>query len=140
MLVSNESAPCHACHLEARDLLSPDRAQEMSTLFKVFANDTRLRLLHELIRSEQACVSELAAVLGMSSQAVSNQLQRLTDWRIVAPRRAGNNVYYRIVNPCVKDLLDRAFCFVETSHPGQLESPSPTNSKENESHAHFESL
>jgi DNA-binding transcriptional ArsR family regulator len=89
-------------------------AGQMSGLFKVFSNDTRLRLLHELIRREEACVSDISQALSMSCQAVSNQLQRLTDWRILASRREGNNIYYRIINPCVKDLLDRALCFVES--------------------------
>lgn len=106
---------CQTPPLKDRNLLSPIQAGQMSGLFKVFANDTRLRLLHELIRQEQACVSDLSLALGMSAQAVSNQLQRLTDWRVLASRREGNNIFYRIINPCVKDLLDRALCFVEQS-------------------------
>ncbi|MFN8608025.1 MAG: metalloregulator ArsR/SmtB family transcription factor [Vulcanimicrobiota bacterium] len=99
--------------LKERNLISPILAGQMSGLFKVFANDTRLRLLHELVRQEEARVSDIGEALNMSCQAVSNQLQRLTDWRILASRRDGNNIYYRIINPCVKDLLDRALCFVE---------------------------
>ena len=102
-----------SCRLEERSLLSPMLAGQMSGLFKVFSNDTRLRLLHELVRQEEACVSDLGQALGMSLQAISNQLQRLTDWRILSSRREGNNIYFRIINPCVKDLLDRALCFVE---------------------------
>lgn len=103
--------------LRQRSLLSPMQAGEMSGLFKVFANDTRLRLLHELVRQDEACVSDLAESLGMSAQAISNQLQRLTDWKVLASRREGNCIYYRIVNPCVPDLLDRALCFIEKSPP-----------------------
>jgi len=106
---------CQSCtsDLKQRSLLSPILAGQMSGLFKVFSNDTRLRLLHELIRQDEACVSDIGLALNMSCQAVSNQLQRLTDWRILASRREGNNIYYRIINPCVADLLDRALCFVE---------------------------
>jgi DNA-binding transcriptional ArsR family regulator len=82
-------------------------------LFKVLANDTRLRLLHALVRHGELCVTGLADVLGMKPQAVSNQLQRLLDRRILAARRQGNSVYYRIVNPCVTDLLDRGLCLLE---------------------------
>ena len=123
------------CHLKQRELLSSAQAEEMSALFKVFSNDTRLRLLHELIRRDQACVSDIGGALGMSSQAVSNQLQRLVDWRILTSRREGNNVYYRIINPCVKDLLDRAFCFTEKAHQDHHSQP-----KEKESHAYTESV
>lgn len=88
-------------------------AGQLSGLFKVLSNDTRLRILHELIRQKEACVSELCVALGMSPQAVSNQLVRLNDWRILSSRRDGVNVFYRIVNPCVPQLLDKALCFAE---------------------------
>jgi DNA-binding transcriptional ArsR family regulator len=86
-------------------------------LLKVLANDTRLRLLHHLIRSEEACVTEVAKILGMKPQAVSNQLQRLSDTGIVAWRRDGNNIYYRVVDRCVPELLDQALCIMEDERP-----------------------
>ena len=49
----------------------------------------------------------------MKPQAVSNQLQRLSDRGIVQTRREGNNVLYRIVDPCVIDLIDRGLCLLE---------------------------
>ena len=70
-------------------------------LFKVLANDTRIRLLHHLVRSGEATVTDLAKTLGMKPQAVSNQLMRLSDTGMLASRRDGNNVYYRVVNGCV---------------------------------------
>ena len=109
---------CQSCApLHERTLLSPIQAGQLSGLFKVLSNDTRLRILHELIRQKEACVSDVSRALNMSAQAISNQLQRLTDWRILAGRREGNNIYYRIINPCVIDLLDRAMCFVEAQGP-----------------------
>ena len=43
----------------------------------------------------------------MKPQAISNQLKRLSDRGIIERRREGNQVYYRIVDPCVIDLLER---------------------------------
>jgi DNA-binding transcriptional ArsR family regulator len=99
--------------LESRPLLTPERAGQLMRLFKVFANDTRLRLLHALVRGRELCVTELAGALGMKPQAVSNQLQRLVDRGIVAFRRDGANIYYRIVDPCVPILLERGICLIE---------------------------
>jgi ArsR family transcriptional regulator, lead/cadmium/zinc/bismuth-responsive transcriptional repressor len=59
-------------------------------------NDTRVRPLHHLVRSGEATVTELARTLGMKPQAVSNQLVRLSDTGMLASRRDGNNVYYRV--------------------------------------------
>lgn len=102
-----------ATGLQQRALLKQVEAGGLASLFKVLANDTRLRLVHALIRSE-LCVNDLSNALGMRPQAISNQLQRLADLGIVASRRDGNNVYYRIVNSCVQPLLELALCLTES--------------------------
>ena len=101
--------------LAQRPPLDPDEASGIAALFKVLANDTRLRLLHALARGGEVRVSDLATQIGMTQQAVSNQLQRLVDQRIVATRRDGNNVYYRIVDACVPALLELGWCLLDTT-------------------------
>jgi DNA-binding transcriptional ArsR family regulator len=109
-----DSTGCYSSPVgEQRPLLTTSQAVELMALFKVLSNDTRLRLLHALACRGELCVTELADVLNMKPQAVSNQLQRLLNRRILASRRQGNNVYYRIVNACATDLLDRGLCLVE---------------------------
>ena len=99
--------------LEKRPLLSRDDAESLMAMFKVFASDTRLRLLHALVRNTEMCVTELANTTGMKPQAVSNQLQRLLDRGIVGSTRNGNNIHYRIADPCVPILLERGICLIE---------------------------
>ncbi|MHC4416631.1 MAG: ArsR/SmtB family transcription factor [Planctomycetota bacterium] len=99
--------------LADRRLLSNGSAAELAGLFKVLASDTRLRLLHALVRDGELCVSELCRQVRMKPQAVSNQLQRLADWGIVDSRRDGLQVFYRITDPCVPELLDRGLCLLE---------------------------
>jgi DNA-binding transcriptional ArsR family regulator len=99
--------------IEDRPLIRDDQASALMRLFKVFASDTRLRLLHALVRDEELCVSEMADEVDMKPQAVSNQLQRLVDRGILSSRRSGSNVYYRIVDPCVPVLLERGMCLIE---------------------------
>jgi DNA-binding transcriptional ArsR family regulator len=93
--------------------LTPIQAGGLASVFKVLANDTRLRLLHALVRADELCVTDLAASLGMKPQAVSNQLQRLSDLGILAARRDGNSIYYRVVDLCVRSLLDQGLCLME---------------------------
>src|SRR5688572_12482049 len=78
--------------IQERPLLTADQATEIVSLFKVLANDSRLRMLHALSRTEEMCVGDLAAAVEMTSPAVSNQLQRLLDRSIVAARRDGNRI------------------------------------------------
>lgn len=99
--------------LADRPLLSADQASRLMDVFKVLANDTRLRLLHELARTGECCVTDLAKALGMKPQAVSNQLQRLSDLKIIASRREGTSMFYRMVDPCVASLLDQGLCLME---------------------------
>lgn len=96
-----------------RPLIEPERAAALGRLLKIFANDTRLRLLHALERGREVCVTDLAAALEMAPQAVSNQLQRLADRSIVSARRDGTRLYYRIADPCVAGILDLGFCLLE---------------------------
>ena len=99
--------------LRERPLLDQDQAAELVRLYKVLANDTRLRLLHAIERAEEISVTDLAAEVGMKPQAVSNQLQRLVGRRIVASRREGSRLFYRIADPCVTGLLDLGMCLLE---------------------------
>jgi len=103
--------------LGGRPFLTESQAGQLAALFKNFANDTRLRLLHALVRGGEVCVTDLANTLSMKPQAVSNQLQRLVDRGILASRRNGNNVYYRIADPCVPILLERGLCLIECHPP-----------------------
>ena len=101
--------------LTTRPFISPEQARKVTDIFKILANGTRLRILHALIKEGELCVSELSEVLSMKPQTVSNQLQKLADRNIVQPQRNGNQIYYRIVDPCIYDLIDRGFCITEES-------------------------
>ena len=103
---------CDRSSLKNRPLLSPIQAGGLAAVFKVLANDTRLRLLHALVRADELCVSDLASSIGMKPQAVSNQLQRLSDLGILASRRDGNNIHYRLVDLCVSGLLEQGWCLM----------------------------
>lgn len=111
--------------LADRPLMSCDQATEVEALFEVLANDTRLRLLHEIVRRGEICVGDLADALEMKPQAISNQLQRLADKGIVAGRREGNSILYRIVDNCVTILLDRGLCLIEETRQRKVNHESP---------------
>ena len=99
--------------IETRPLLNRDESAQLMRLFKVFASDSRLRLLHALVREGELCVTELARAVEMKPQAVSNQLQRLVDRGILRARREGVNIYYQVADPCVRVLLERGVCLIE---------------------------
>ena len=99
--------------LQDRPSLSMEQAEELEGIFKVLANMTRLRMLHAVVAAGEICVTDLADKLNMKAQAISNQLQRLVDRGMLGHRRNGNNIFYRVVDPCVVSLLDTGLCLME---------------------------
>lgn len=83
---------------EARkfDLL-PQITEGLVTLFKALSDAGRLRILHALTRQEM-CVCDLAALLDVSESAVSHQLRLLRNVGLVANRREGTVLYYRLTD------------------------------------------
>lgn len=96
-----------------RPLLDSDLSMSLEATFKDLANNTRLRLLHALIRHPGMCVGDLADTVGVNVTAVSNHLRRLNDRGIVRPQRNGKQVHYRIVDPCIVSILDHGLCLTE---------------------------
>ncbi len=79
-------------------------ADELAQLFKVLGDNTRIRILDALYRSE-LCVCDITALLGMNQSAVSHQLRVLRDARIVKSRKQGKNVLYSLDDEHISGLV-----------------------------------
>ena len=86
-------------------MLKDDDYIALSTLYKMFADPTRIKLLHALERNE-LCVCDLAALLGMTKSAISHQLKALKLSDLVKFRKEGQNVYYSLADDHVKLIID----------------------------------
>ncbi len=83
-----------------------------ASLLRALASRPRLMLLCNLIGGEQS-VGQLAEKTGMRMPTVSQNLALLRAERLVAQRREGTTIHYRLVNDTAKELiavLYRAFC------------------------------
>ena len=65
-------------------------------LFTALSHDTRLRTLLLLAEHGELCVCELTHAIGVSQPHLSRHLSQLRETGLVADRRAGLWVYYRI--------------------------------------------
>ncbi|MBI3560174.1 MAG: metalloregulator ArsR/SmtB family transcription factor [Gammaproteobacteria bacterium] len=65
-------------------------------LFRALSDSTRLRCLALLAAKEQLCVCELTYALGISQPKISRHLAYLREAGLVADRRAGIWIYYRL--------------------------------------------
>ena len=78
-----------------KDMKNQEQYQELSNLFKMFADATRCKILSRLLH-EELCVCDIAAILEMTHSAVSHQLSVLRQNRIIKYRREGKNVFYSL--------------------------------------------
>lgn len=76
----------------------------LALLFKALADRSRIRILMALEQAEM-CVCDLAAFLGVSESAVSHQLRMLRHMALVANRREGPVLYYRLADAHVSHLV-----------------------------------
>ncbi len=80
--------------------------QRAADLFSLLAHTSRLQILDELRRGE-ACVCHLQAAIGRPQAYVSQQLGVLREAEVVADRREGLFVFYRLSEPGVEHLLEQ---------------------------------
>lgn len=79
---------------------------------KVLANEDRLLLLCQLSQGEM-CVGDLEAQLEIRQPTLSQQLGVLRAEGVVDTRRQGKNIYYRVADPALLEilaLLYRLYC------------------------------
>lgn len=76
-------------------------------IFKALMHPLRIALLEALREGEQ-CVCQLEERLNMRQAYISQQLAVLRKAGIIADRRGGLNIFYRIAKPEVLDLIDLA--------------------------------
>jgi ArsR family transcriptional regulator len=81
----------------------------LTQVFKLLADESRLRILLTLAREGEMHVSALCQMLGQSQPAVSHHLTLLRMAGLVGFRRDGKFNYYRLDALSLGDLLDKLF-------------------------------
>jgi len=104
------SQPC------PRTLLD-DQVDLAAEVFRMLADGTRIRILWALIGRELS-VNELAAEVGKKGPGISQHLAKLRMTRLVQTRRVGTQVFYRLDNEHVAQLVTDAIHNAEHTGPG----------------------
>lgn len=81
------------------------QAAQVVSLLKVIGNPDRLLLLCQMLQGEYA-VGELEELLGIQQPTLSQQLGVLRNEGLVATRRDGKYIYYRVSHPHVQVILE----------------------------------
>jgi len=109
--------PAKVSALKGR-LLPEDAVTSLAETFRVLGDETRVRILDAISRSE-LCVCDLARLLGLSESAVSHQLRLLRGMRLARPRRAGRMVFYTLDDQHIVRLFEQGLEHVEESGRGR---------------------
>ncbi len=109
--VSEQDSCCNLLHLdesEQRDLMnilpSEQTVNDLSLLFKMFGDSTRIKIML-LLAQKELCVCDIATTLNMSQSAVSHQLKTLKTSRLVRFRRSGKTIFYSLNDGHIHGIL-----------------------------------
>lgn len=89
-----------------------DTIDRLSEVFKVFGDNTRIRILWALFDSE-VCVYDIANLLQMSQSAISHQLRILKQAKLVKARRDGKNTFYSLDDDHVKRIIEQVLIHIQ---------------------------
>jgi ArsR family transcriptional regulator len=108
---------CSVIHEEAvaavRAALPDEVAMlDLADLFKMFADSTRVKIILALLHSE-LCVCDIAALLGMTTSAISHQLRLLRQTKLVKTRREGTVIFYSLDDEHVRNIVAQGLCHVK---------------------------
>lgn len=108
--------PCSICELihvheeivnrVSQEMPDEDALFDLSELFKVFGDSTRIRILYCLFESEM-CVCDIATLLNMTQSAISHQLSVLKKSKLVKSRRSGKTIFYSLADGHVRAIINQ---------------------------------
>ena len=85
-------------------MIDEETIYDMSLLFKMFADPTRVKILHVLYEKELN-VCEISHILKMTHSAISHQLATLKMANLVKGTKVGKEVYYSLIDEHVGMIL-----------------------------------
>ena len=80
-------------------------ATEVAQILRALANERRLMILCKLVEWGETNVNSLAEAVGLSQSALSQHLAKMREEGIVAFRREGQTLWYRVADPRIRLLL-----------------------------------
>ncbi len=108
--VTNEDICEHSCGDSARtdelrESLQEDDILGMVQIFKALSDPNRMRIAYLLLRGQECCVCDIAAVLGSSVATASHHLRQLKLMEIAKSRKVGKNVFYSLKDHHIETLI-----------------------------------
>ncbi len=84
--------------------LGKEEILTLSEMFKLFADNTRLRIICCILNTE-LCVCDLCELLELNQSTVSHQLQLLRSAKLVKYRKEGKQVFYSLKDEHIEKII-----------------------------------
>ena len=85
-------------------LLDEDKIIDLSELFKIFGDSTRIKIINILL-DEELCVGDIAEKISATQSAVSHQLRILKSSKLVKYRKEGQSTIYSLADDHVEKIF-----------------------------------
>jgi DNA-binding transcriptional ArsR family regulator len=106
--MSNESYMQEMLVTSGKDrTMEEELVRMIAGVFSAIAHPNRIKIL-EFLRDGEKCNCEIYPALGLEQSNLSRHLKALTDIGLLASRREGVSIYYRVTDERVFGLLDEA--------------------------------
>ena len=101
------------------NLGTPAEIMHTADFYKLLGSETRLKIIFAL-QQEELCVCDIAAVVGLSLPATSQQLKMLRQSGLLSLRNAGRVAYYSLAAQAlpqtIKDMMSQ-FAYNQAMQP-----------------------
>ncbi|MFO7819277.1 MAG: metalloregulator ArsR/SmtB family transcription factor [Halanaerobacter sp.] len=91
--------------------LTEDATEKLADTFKVLSDPTRIKIINALANKE-LCVCDISELLEMSQSAISHQLRKLREAKLVKHRKEGRTVYYSLDDYHIFQLFSQGLAHV----------------------------
>ena len=97
---SIQSCDCGIIHKQKveetqKEMLENKFLNEMVQFYNAFSDSTRLKIINALYYNE-LCVCDICVLLNMTKSAVSHQLKKLKECKLIKNRKQGKEVFYSL--------------------------------------------
>lgn len=100
----------------ALDMMPSDtEINRLSDTFKIFGDNTRLRIIYALYMGEM-CVCDISESLKISQSAVSHQLRLLRNANLVKTRREGKSIFYSLDDDHIYSIMNQGLAHIRHTH------------------------
>ncbi|WP_332629302.1 ArsR/SmtB family transcription factor [Halalkalibacter flavus] len=90
---------------EVKDQLANQRFDVLADMFKVLADETRVKIAYALCQSAELCVCDVASIIGTTNATASHHLRHLKNLRIAKSEKRGKLVFYSLDDEHIRTLL-----------------------------------